>query len=183
MTGCAELAVKGHGAQSWDARRAAIDRLRRWSLYGRVAIQTEQEGWSASLRWIQRDDHYYLRLIGPLGQGAYELERHPTSILMRTADNKVLTSKDPETLMRENLGWSIPVAGLHYWVRGIPDPKSPIIALKLDDNERMTELSQGGWRISVLGYTQEGNLELPAKLFLYSPHLKVRLIVQRWETI
>ncbi len=182
VAACARLPVKEYRAQSWDARRAAIDGLRRWSLYGRVAIQAEQEGWSASLRWIQRDEHYYLRLIGPFGQGTYELERHPGSIVMRTADNKVLRSEDPETLMRENLGWSLPVAGLHYWVRGIPDPKAPILALKLDDQERMKELSQGGWRISVRGYIREGDLELPAKLFLYSPRLKVRLNVLRWET-
>ena len=174
--------MKYYKTQSWEARRTAIDGLRRWSLYGRVAVQTDRDGWSASLRWIQLEGHDYLRLIGPLGQGAYELERHPTSMLMRTADNKILRSVDPETLMRENLGWSIPVAGLHYWVRGIPDPRSPIIALKLDDQGRMTELSQGDWQISVLGYAQQGGLELPAKLFLHTPRLKVRLIVQRWET-
>ena len=186
VASCAEVPVSAPsrepGAQSWEVRRQAIDGLRRWSLYGRVAIQTERDGWSASLRWIQREGHDYLRLVGPLGQGTYELERHPRSLVVRTADNRILKSEDPDTLMRENLGWSIPVAGLHYWVRGIPDPKSPITGLKLDDQARMTELSQQGWTISVLGYTQEGDLELPAKLFLYNPRLKVRLIVQQWET-
>jgi outer membrane lipoprotein LolB len=183
---CAELPSTGSledaHAQSWEARRAALDRVRRWSLYGRIAIQTEQEGWTAGLRWFQREDSYYLRVMAPFGQGTYELERHPRAVVMRTANNKVLTADDPETLMRENLGWSIPVEGLHYWLRGIPDPRSPIATLSLDNKGRMTDMEQAGWRIQVRSYMHTGDLlELPAMLFLYAPRVQVRLAVQRWE--
>ncbi len=100
---------------------------------------------------------------------------------MRTANNKILTADDPETLMRENLGWSIPIEGLHYWLLGIPDPRSPIATLGLDNKGRMTDMEQAGWRIQVRGYMHTGDVELPAKLFLYTPRMHVRLAVQRWE--
>src|SRR5919108_1065157 len=84
---CAELPSTGSledaHTQSWEARRAALEQVRHWSLYGRIAIQTEQEGWTAGLRWFQREGSYYLRMMAPFGQGTHELERRPRAVGMR----------------------------------------------------------------------------------------------------
>jgi outer membrane lipoprotein LolB len=154
--------------------------MRTWSLQGHVAIQTKKEGWSARLFWNQRGESYSLRLVAPLGQGAFQLDGTPGRVVMRTPKQEVFSAADAESLMRQNLGWSFPITGLHYWVRGIPEPANAVESLDLDDSGRMTALEQAGWHIKVLEYTHQSPLALPAKIFIDNKRLKLRLVVRRW---
>ncbi|MGH8467952.1 MAG: lipoprotein insertase outer membrane protein LolB [Gammaproteobacteria bacterium] len=186
LTACAQMPVYHLGGnaaidQAWQRHRGEIDALRRWSLHGRVAVQTPRDGWQAGLQWRQAGEGFSLRIAAPLGQGTYGLDGDASGVVMRTPDNKSLTARDAETLLSEQLGWTLPVAGLHYWVRGIPDPEAPVSRLQLDPLGRMIDLEQSGWRISVLSYGHSGKLDLPLKLFLHSDELKVRMVVQSWE--
>lgn len=165
----------------WEERQDRISRLRDWSFNGRVAIRIEKEGWNAGLHWIQRDAGYTVRVTNPFGQGVYSVEGTPQGITLRTAQNEAFTSADAEGLMREHLGWSIPVAGLGYWVRGIPDPKIAIEELALDDSGRLARLLQAGWQVEVQGYARTAQLELPVKLLMQHPRMRVRLAVERWN--
>lgn len=166
---------------AWEARQDRISQLRDWSFNGRMAIRIEREGWSAGLHWIQRDAGYTVRVTNPFGQGMYSVEGTPQGVTLRTAQNKAFSAADGESLMREHLGWSIPVDGLGYWVRGIPDPKIAIEALDLDHNGRLTRLLQSGWQVEVQGYARTAQLELPMKLLMQHPRMRVRLAVERWK--
>jgi outer membrane lipoprotein LolB len=156
--------------------------IRDWSLAGRVALSTPEEGFNASIYWTQSDQRYSLRIVAPLGQGSYGLDGGPERVVMRTPDRRTLTAKDPEGLIRAELGWTLPVLGLRYWVRGIPEPGTPITALTLDDRGRMTALQQSGWRIDVMGYGSESGLDLPSRLFLETDRFRVRIAVGRWAS-
>lgn len=186
LTACAGLSTTPSGdtalQRAWRTHQAKLATLQHWSLTGRVAIQTESEGWSATLRWTQHEDTYSMRLISPFGQGSYELQGGADGVVMRTADNQILVAEDAEVLMLQNLGWSIPVTGLRYWVRGIPEPGQPVDNIVLNDEGYMTDLQQSGWRVSVLRYVQDGDLTLPEKLFMHNAKFKVRLVVQNWDT-
>jgi len=144
-------------------------------------VQTPRDGWQAGLQWRQAGEAFSLRIVAPLGQGTYGLDGDASGVVMRTPDNKSLTARDAETLLSEQLGWTLPVAGLHYWVRGIPDPAAPVSRLQLDPLGRMIDLEQSGWHIGVLSYGRSGAVDLPLKLFLHSDQLKVRMVVQNWE--
>ncbi|MCI0401607.1 MAG: lipoprotein insertase outer membrane protein LolB [Gammaproteobacteria bacterium] len=185
LTACAELPstpIPGTPLQeAWRSHQAELLTLQHWSLTGRVAIQTEKDGWNATLRWTQQDDAYSMRVISPFGQGSYELQGSAHGVIMRTADNQTLVAQDVEALMLENLGWSVPVAGLRYWVRGIPEPAWPVDTIALNDEGYMADLQQSGWRVSVLRYVKQGDLTLPAKLFMHNARFKVRLVVENWE--
>lgn len=187
--GCAEVPVSRGVAPAardpaWEIHRSTVAMLHRWSLFGRIAMQTSEEGWQAGIDWRQMDDTYTLRIMAPFGRGTYGVEGSPQSVTIYTPDARRLTARDAETLIREQLGWVVPVNGLHYWVRGIPDPAAPMTGLRVDEAGRMTEVEQSGWRISILDYTRTGHLDLPAGLHAtYSDRIKLRLVIQRWETI
>ncbi len=186
--GCAELQVTrpidGSAREpKWEIHRDAVALLQRWSLYGRIAMQTPEEGWQAGLDWRQVGDTYTLRLMAPFGRGTYGLEGGPHGVTILTPDARRLYAPDAEALTREQLGWEVPVKGLHYWVRGIPDPDQPVTALSVDEAGRMVDLQQSGWRISIRDYTRSERLDLPVKLEMeHAGRLKVRLVIQRWET-
>ncbi len=164
----------------WTLHRERVAKVRDWYLAGRVALATSEEGWTVALYWTQNEERYSLRVVGPLGQGSYGLDGGPNQVVMRTPDRRTLSAEDPERLILAELGWTLPVVGLRYWVRGIPEPRTPVAAMTVDDRGRMTELEQSGWRISVLGYEARDGLDLPSKLFLRTDRFQVRIVVQRW---
>lgn len=186
MAGCAELAVvtpAGKAATSaWDARLEDLYSLQQWSIRGHLAVQAGGEGWSATLHWDQNHQNYILRFIAPLGQGTYQLSGGEEQVTLLTADNKVYQAPDAESLLQDNLGWNVPLHGLKYWVRGVPEPGIATENLLLDDQGRMTDLQQSGWRISISRYSDFNGKELPSKLFLQNDRFQLRLVVLAWKT-
>jgi len=187
--GCATSALPPAGPLAgagrdalWTVHRERVAKVQDWYLAGRVALATPEEGWNAALYWTQNEERYSLRVVAPLGQGSYGIDGGPNQVVMRTPDRRTLTAEDPERLILAQLGFTLPVFGLRYWVRGIPEPRTPVAAMTVDDRGRMTELEQSGWRIRVLGYEAREGLDLPSKLFLRTDRFKVRIVVQRWAS-
>ncbi|MFZ5593973.1 MAG: lipoprotein insertase outer membrane protein LolB [Pseudomonadota bacterium] len=163
-----------------QARRQFLMSLHDWALTGRIAVHNESENWNATLRWTQQQDAYALRLMGPLGQGAVQLEGGGDGVMMRLADGQTFTAQDAEALLRERLGWNMPVAGLRYWVLGLADPRFEA-GKELDEAGRPLWLEQSGWRVEFSRYAPVNGVDLPHKLALNNPHLQVRLVIDRWE--
>lgn len=186
MAGCADLALVSPPGKSadaaWDARLKDLYRLQQWSIHGHLAVQAGGEGWSATLYWDQDNQDYTLRFIAPLGQGTYQLSGDEGKAKLLTADNKVYRATDAEHLLQDNLGWNVPLHGLKYWVRGVPEPGVMTDNLLLDDKGRMTDLQQSGWRISISRYSEFNGKELPSKLFMQNDRFQLRLVVLDWKT-
>ncbi len=166
--------------KAWQARRPGLAALTRWTAIGRVLIKAEDQRWKATLHWVQRDKAYRIRLIAPLGQGTVQLSGDAAGVVMRTSDRRMFAARDPETLMFDTLGWSVPVEGLSYWMRGLDDPGAPSAA-HLDEFGRLDNLSQAGWQIDYQHYSDARPLELPSKLALANDRLDVRIVINRWE--
>jgi len=186
LAGCADLSISpvpgDISADHWKTRQDYLVKLRAWTLTGRLAVQTEREGWTATLHWIQDNENYNMRFIAPLGQGTYELSGDVHKVSMLTADNRFLQANDPERLMLDNLGWNVPLNGLKYWIRGLPEPGTAPDNMILDDKGRITDLQQSGWRISILRYAEIEGIDLPGKLFMQNDRFKLRLVIQDWKT-
>lgn len=186
IAGCADLALVSPPGKSadaaWDARLEDLYRLQQWSIHGHLAVQAGGEGWSATLYWDQDNQDYTLRFIAPLGQGTYQLSGDEGKAKLLTADNKVYRATDAEHLLQDNLGWNVPLHGLKYWVRGVPEPGVMTDNLLLDDKGRMTDLQQSGWRISISRYSEFNGKELPSKLFMQNDRFQLRLVVLDWKT-
>lgn len=164
----------------WERHRLAAERMTRWELEGRIALHQNTQGWQANLQWLQRDDEFTIRLSGPLGQGGAYLEGDDTGVALTLSDRSTHRASDPETLMRQRMGWSVPVQGLRYWVRGLPVPHLAEMR-RLDGQGRLSELTQNGWRILFTRYSA-GTPALPTRLELTRGDLRVKLIVEQWKT-
>lgn len=185
LAGCAEmkpffLPEEKPELSLWQRRQQQLQQVQRWDLQGRVAIETAQDNWTASVTWKNEAEHYQMRFMAPLSQGTFELEGAPGHVQLRTPE-KMLEAADPRQLMQDNLGWSLPVYGLRYWVRGLPVPNHDTQQLHIDEAGRLADLRQDGWRISVLRYQKVGVLELPEKVYLQNEPLKVRLVIGEWQ--
>lgn len=161
------LPFKEHQAsQNWEDTKKALSAMQSWSLQGRIAARNENESGSASLYWQQQSENYNIRIIAAFGRGSLELEGDAAGVSMRDKEGQLLQAGSPEELMMQSLGWRVPVRGLQYWVRGLPDPNSQPDTILFDDEARISELRQQGWEVSYARYVEVGDLHLPKKLSL-----------------
>jgi outer membrane lipoprotein LolB len=163
-----------------QSARDRLSQLNDWQLRGRIALNLDDEAWSASLQWTQTKEDYLLRVIAPLGRGSFELRGDDQGVMMRLAQNQVLRATDPETLLREQFGWIVPVSGLRYWIRGIPDPGARVTHLSTDKHGRITRLEQSGWQVTYTQYASRGEYTLPGRIALENGNLKLRLLIRHW---
>ncbi|MGE3846440.1 MAG: lipoprotein insertase outer membrane protein LolB [Gammaproteobacteria bacterium] len=169
------------GPEAHARHAEAVRALERFRLAGRIGVQREDKGFSADLDWRELPPGYALRLSAPLSGGTYALSDEGAGVVLAAPKGKTYRAADAQALMREHLGWSLPLDGARYWVRGVPDPARPVSGEHLDEAGRWTDFAQDGWRVSVLEYAPAAGLDLPRRLFLVRDKLSVRMAIKTWE--
>ena len=185
LAGCAGLtsreALQGQGdAGLWQAHKQQIAGLDAWQISGKVGIRAPKDSGSGTLFWLQRQDYYDIRLSGPLGRGAARLPGRPGAILLEVANQGRYQATTPEQLMQEQLGLNLPVSHLLWWIRGLPSPDSKS-RLNLDGDSRLAQLSQDGWQVEYLRYTEQNGFWLPERIKLSGFDLQVTLVIKDWQ--
>jgi outer membrane lipoprotein LolB len=165
---------------TWTLRRDTLLQLQNWELDGRIGITVEHQAWQASLVWVQRGENFLLDVAGPLGQGRLMVSGGPNGVRAERHDGRVVNATDVESLLRSELGWTLPVEGLRYWVKGVPNPRESTQSIALDELGRLAELNQGGWRIRYPSYIESDDVDLPHKIRLDSGDVSVRMVVDQW---
>lgn len=188
LGGCARQAPKqgevGAGLTVSTLRAAADQERRRniteWHAHGRIGVIRGEQGWHAEIDWHQQGDAYEIAISGPVGQGAARLIGNAEGITLMRPDEAPVTAADPETLMREQLGWTLPLSGMRWWILGAQAP-GDAEEIAFDAEGRIDRLRQRGWRLSGVAYQDVAGLSLPRKLRLEHPELTVKLVLDRWE--
>lgn len=193
IASCAPLPPSGPAptATEVEARRAALRALDHWDLRGRVAVRLPDQGAQASLRWRHQTNREEIDLVGPFGGGHARLQYDAGGARLRDARGREYEGADPEKLLYQATGWHVPLAGLAYWIRGLPAPDAAS-AQALDDHGRLRALKQLGWDVEFLGYERVHEYELPSKIFLMrrltghagetdDPRIEVRVVVSSWD--
>ena len=168
------------GGEAWKAHRQQLVALENWQAHGRIAVQTDSDGFSAGFDWTQAGRHYRIRLRGPFGQGALELEGDDHGVWLRRAGQTTVFAMNPDVLLERESGWRLPVLGLNNWLRGLPDGQGAA-AIQLDSAGRLASLQQRGWQIEYRTYRSYGEFALPTRLVLQRDGLRVKLLLDTWE--
>ncbi|MDS4032314.1 MAG: lipoprotein insertase outer membrane protein LolB [Candidatus Contendobacter sp.] len=182
LFGCATPSSIPSTAQgAWTARQATLAHLTTWRADGRIGVVSGQDGWHASFQWSQQDSGYHIDLSGPLGQGRVVVESDGAWVRIQTQDGRNWTAPDADDLLEQALGVRLPVNGLRYWARGLPEPGSPPV-LQTDASGRLTRLEQQGWVIEYPAYTPTSrlNLDLPERIIARRQDLSVKLVIEQW---
>jgi outer membrane lipoprotein LolB len=174
------------GCASHPAREAtptALDlsspRFALWQIRGRVSLAKGEQGWHASLNWRENAGRYRLDLSGPLGQGAVRVDGDGAGVRLQTADGRDYVAQDADVLVQSVTGWHFPVAGIRYWVRGVPVPEEQAV-INTDRNGRLVHLVQAGWDITYDRFQDLGGRAWPTRLRLSTADVSVRLVVDEW---
>lgn len=183
IAGCATSTVSSSAPApvSWDVQKQSLSALTSWQIRGRVAIKPTDpslgESFSANLFWRQLDQNYDIELFGPIGLGAIKLLGQPGTVTLTDSQGHKYQARSPESLMQQQLNWSLPISQLYYWVRGLPAPNNKIDKRILDPQHRLLVLEQDGWKISYQSYRYINKVWLPKKIVLQAETLKVVLVI------
>lgn len=182
FSGCANLHdnISSESQLNWEDRQTQLHNLKNWEFNGRIAVQIEQQNWFANLFWQQQNAHYRIKVSGPMGQGAAHLEGDEQGVKLIKSDKTEHHALNAEELLANHLGWQIPINGLLYWIKGLPN-LSDITLNQLDSAGHLIKLSQDNWNINFENYVKVNSLELPKRLILERPAIIVKIIIEQWR--
>src|ERR1700733_389797 len=160
----------------WEQRVTDLQQGGGWQLDGRAAVAIGTQGWQATLNWRQSGTFAEVHLSGPFGIGALVLKQTPEGLSLNGAppSDAVLSQ------VQEKLGFDLPIENLHYWLLGVPSPKSTF-ELSRNDQDRAKVLSQAGWSIAYDRYTPVAGDLLPGRLVLTAGDVRVRIVIDHWN--
>ncbi|KAA0692374.1 outer membrane lipoprotein LolB [Halopseudomonas laoshanensis] len=170
----------GGDTLAWKVHRQSVEPLQAWLIQGKIGVRSPQESGSGTLYWEQQRDSYDIRLAGPLGRGATQLQGNNDGIVLDIAGQPTMRAASAEELLEQQIGWRLPVEHLLWWVRGLPAPDSPS-RLQLDTDSRLARLNQAGWTIEYSRYQTVGEMQLPQRMQLSGHDVLLTLVVTHWE--
>jgi outer membrane lipoprotein LolB len=171
-TGCASLPVPPplSAAGSSDA----------FAFSGRVAVHERDNNVTGGVHWrheAARDD---ILLSTPLGQGVAQIVNDASGATLTTSDGKTYHAADAEQLTAKITGWRIPVSGLAFWLRGLPQAGSTAYEVR-DDKGRLKLLAQDDWKIEYPAYFDAPEDRLPKRIVLTRQEFEFKLVIDNWE--
>jgi outer membrane lipoprotein LolB len=178
--GCASLPHPLIAPASWEQRLPALQAIAQFQLQGRVAASDGKQGFSAGLRWQQRNDSATLDLTAPLGFGAAHIEQTPAGLSVTTSKGVTLTQAAASDELAQTLGFEPPLLSLRYWVLGASDPSFPAQET-VDDQQHLTHLEQDGWQVDLADYAQVDKQWLPRRVTVTRQSLRLKLVVDTWR--
>jgi outer membrane lipoprotein LolB len=183
LSACSHL--REHSAEvpaGWKQQLARQSALTSWYVQGRLGVQTEYQAGSFDVFWNQQNARYQIRLIAPMGQGAFQVDGDAQFVRLRSANGEVRIAPSAEELFKDSLGVGLPLKSLQSWLRGIPAPGDR--QLQWDKQGNLYLLKHGEWRVELARYHKQGGLKLPQAFYLSradQPELSIRLLLRKWQ--
>ncbi len=161
--------------------KAALGEAQQWQAKGKVGLKLRGEARSASFDWQQNKNDYTVRFHGVLGFGSTLLKKSGKTVSL-SAKDKIVKARSAEALLNQQLGWSVPVSELIYWIKGAPSPKSkPQVTFNEDGT--LASIEQSGWTIRYHRYQAFANQKAPRKIVATREGITLTVIVKQWRIL
>lgn len=185
VAGCSQfggLVDEEQAQRLWTARQQAVAALDSWDIHARAALTLKGEAYNIGLSWERDADRFRLLLEAPFGQGVFRIDGAAGGPYhLRLPDGQVFTNATAEALLEDAIGWSLPISGLDYWIRGIPQPGSES-GYRLDQGGRARSIRQNSWDIDYIDYFDlQAEPQLPRRIKLSRDELTLKLVIERWQ--
>lgn len=152
-----------------------------FNVNGKIGVQYQGKGYSGSFTWQHQVERDEVALFSPLGSQVAQIQRDAQGATLVDSESRIYKAASIEELTQSVLGWTLPIAGLQYWVQGHPSPTSTALRQQDPQNQRLQQLQQEGWQIDYQQYQDYQTFALPSKMRLDRPELTLKLILQEWQ--
>lgn len=163
-----------------DTQQSANAIPSQWHISAKMGIRSPSNSGSVTLDWQQQEDEYHIRASGPLGQGSGLLSGNQNTITITRPNKTDITSNDPEQLIKDALGWTLPLTHLQYWARGLADPNIALAEQTFNADGSLSLLQQSGWSIRYTRHMMAEQWLMPAKVRATKDDVTITLVIKQW---
>lgn len=153
-----------------------LQQQKRWSLEGRLALVDEKDSISGSVIWRHDGVQDDIELVGPLAQGRMKISVMEGRVVVDDGDKVKVFSGRSEKILAEQVGVSMPVNALKYWVLGVSAPDREFV-------EQPGGFYQGGWLVRYSEMQKVDAELLPKKMTAVKDKTRIKLIVDHWDLL
>ncbi len=145
----------------------SVPELPDWAFEGKVSLRMDRQTEVANIRWTQRGEQSLIRLSGPIGLGAVDIEADSLSMTISTAEGtRVIPAGEP--LDVDGKALVLPWRAMSSWVRG-----QTLDNLAIPDQG----LDQDGWVVRILRRGATG----PSLMTFEHQRVALRLSISQWR--
>ncbi len=166
-----------------SAQRARETRLApqtRWTLVAHIGVSNRADGGSGELTWKQDGETFSFGVRAPVTGKTWTLSGDATHAVLAGVDPQPDTGSDPQRLLRDRLGWDVPLTELRAWIRGLRAPHAPA-DVEYDARNLPAVIEQDGWKIEYRNWFTDRDPPLPRKVFASKGDARVRVAIESWR--
>ena len=184
ITGCVRVDLPtqpsplAYKKQSWAQRHHALMQLHHWNIDGAFSVQRPDKSVIANYTWQQAGNDFSIHISSSLDAYSALIRGEPGHVTLWRSDRQSFSANNPEQLMQQQLGWSLPLSNLFYWIRGLPAPGK--YQARYDHFGHVIALWQRGWQVQFSNYWPLGNVDVPRTLLLNHAHLTAKIVIKHW---
>ncbi|HEY8009869.1 MAG TPA: lipoprotein insertase outer membrane protein LolB [Rudaea sp.] len=182
LTACVPMRVKMHTATpaAQDAREAALASRTHWTLDAHIAVSTDRDSNSGELDWRQAGESYVFTVRGPITGKTLKLTGDAQHAVLEGVDARPSEDSDVQRLLRERIGWDVPLASLRAWVRGLRAQGTPA-QLQYNEQDLPALIEQDGWKIEYRDWFSDRTPALPRIVFASHGTTRVKMAIETWS--
>ncbi|MBR8183099.1 lipoprotein localization protein LolB [Burkholderia ambifaria] len=165
---------------------AALQTAATHAYHGRFAVQYNdrlgrQQNVYGNFDWLEHGDDVSLELRSPLGQTLAIVKSTPQTATLELPNRQPQYATDVGELMQNTLGFSLPLAGLRYWLLPTPAPATPAQTVRDPaDATHVKQIRQDGWTIDYLAYADAPATGVKrVNLVRATPPLDIKLVLDQ----
>lgn len=184
ISGCVNLNLPSEShitfqKRAWQQRRLGLIKIRRWDINGAFSIHRPKQSVIANYSWQQHNNKYMIKIASALDAYSAIIQGNPLYVTLKKSNREKFYARNPEQLMQQQLGWSLPVSNLSYWIRGLPAPGK--YQAKFDTWGHLIDLRQNGWHVKFSHYWPMSNtVDVPQTLLLKRSNLTAKIVIKHW---
>ncbi len=111
---------------AWVENQKKLESIHAWDLYGKIGVSDGVSAKSFEISWAQKENgDYELKFYGPLDVKVGTVFKNDQGVFLKTSQG-LQKADNPESLMQQEFGWSLPIVGLSHWIRGLPMPSMQV---------------------------------------------------------
>ena len=180
LGGCATLAPPQSAVPvgpAWETRAAQLP-TSAWTAEGRFAVTAagrkggSDQGGQGSFRWHRAAEGSVVEVSGPFGIGRVTVFLDASGARFEQ-DGQQWHTGNPEAELLQRFGFTLPVRGLDFWLRGLP---APLPATPPPPGT--VGFAQDGWTVEYPAFDAAAR---PLKLVASRPGMRVRAVIEQWQ--
>jgi outer membrane lipoprotein LolB len=165
--------------QLYQVKSGQLSALNGWSIEGKLAVSNDKDGGSGKFFWSKNEAGSRMDFHGTLGRGAWKLSADAHGAELIQADGTIHRADSIDQLVRDHVGWDIPVESMSWWIRGLNTPGN-FRKRTIDVQGNISVLLQDGWTVEYGRYRDFEGVSLPVRLDARQGEWIVKLVIRSW---